>query len=194
MKEFRTPRTEKKHDVLTKSDYYKRWLQGEFGNRLRAWQSYADLLASDYTGRVGVRYKEPGSPYCRYAVQIADVPSVISAFVLDGADPAKFTIGEMAPDDCITCQGELQQGLNSYDLFYSTLHGKQMRDALRLEPQWASGARVPRILRHFMDGSSYDDVMELIDSYPDHVIEFSCYDRPVGNCRRNTLIWEVRYY
>jgi hypothetical protein len=40
----------------------------------------------------------------------------------------------------------------------------------------------------------YDWLQELLEIYPDHVIEFSSYSVPVGNLQRCLVVWEVRKY
>lgn len=44
-------------------------------------------------------------------------------------------------------------------------------------------------------GASYDDLQVLFEEYPDHVVEFTCYDCFYGILKgRNSVIWEVRNY
>ena len=46
-----------------------------------------------------------------------------------------------------------------------------------------------------MNENSYDDLMELVELYPEHVIEFSATEGEVGLIRgRNHVVWEVRLY
>jgi hypothetical protein len=50
-------------------------------------------------------------------------------------------------------------------------------------------------LRRYLDSSSYDDLMDLVETFPEHVIEFGAYETNLGNIPgRNTVIWEVRKY
>jgi hypothetical protein len=70
-----------------------------------------------------------------------------------------------------------------------------MRTALSLENRHAENSVAVAILRHFLDGSSYDDLVDLLDLYDGAAIEFSVCDRPVGDLdHRNTIFWEVRHY
>ena len=48
------------------------------------------------------------------------------------------------------------------------------------------------LLHHHCDASSFDDLMELLDTYPGAVIEFSTYPFAVGRMNRNMIVWEIR--
>jgi hypothetical protein len=70
-----------------------------------------------------------------------------------------------------------------------------MRLALREQATSVQGLRAQLLLRHYLDESSYSDVVELLTLYEGHVIELSAFDIAVGEQpARNTLIWEVRAY
>ena len=45
-----------------------------------------------------------------------------------------------------------------------------------------------------VDPSSLDDIIGLVDDYPEHVVEFSTFSVNVGLLQRPTVIWEVRRY
>jgi hypothetical protein len=58
-----------------------------------------------------------------------------------------------------------------------------------------SGLVATHLLRKYLWPSDYEDLMLLLDRYPDHVVELSACSRAVGVVpRRNTVIWEVRKY
>jgi hypothetical protein len=59
----------------------------------------------------------------------------------------------------------------------------------------ARGLRANFVLKQHVDSSSLDDVMDLIATFPDAVIEFATFTRNVGVLpRRKTVIFEVREY
>jgi hypothetical protein len=57
-----------------------------------------------------------------------------------------------------------------------------------------SGMRAKALLDTFMDANSRAWVDELLDTYQDHVIEFSSFSNTLGCFGWNTLFWEVRNY
>lgn len=59
----------------------------------------------------------------------------------------------------------------------------------------ATGLKAEVLLKGAMSPGSYEDFQILRETYPDHVIEFTVYDAPVGDIpHRNTIVWEVRLY
>lgn len=180
--------------VQTKAEYYRRYIAGEFGNRLKVWRTWDQYQASGYTGLLGIRNTTANSPFCRYDIPHCEVPSVVAEFVAKGCNPGTMTFNEAAPDKALLLQGEVMESESGMYLFYSVVQA-QMRIALLKSPRHAYGNSVIQILKTYLDPNSYEWVRHLLDVYPGHVVEFSAYDRFLGSVPlRNTLIWEVRNY
>jgi hypothetical protein len=181
----------------SKPVYYKHWSQGGFGNKPRTWDSLVELEQSDYpdTALVTMRYRQSLSTFMTYGVPAGQARTLIEKFVReDGAQEQLFVFNEAMPDEYITVQGELIQRVGGYYLFYSTVPGR-MGKVLRSHGQHAEGLKVNYLLKQYADPSSLEDIITLLDNYPDACVEFSCYSRYVGNIpHRNTVIWEVREY
>ena len=156
----------------------------KFGNQIPSWYTKEELIKSGYKKDVAIRSINPGG-LLEYPVKIHDA-------LLTNRKDAYFT-GSF-PDELRTVQGELQQTSFGLYLFYSTLK-KNMRDSLKEDPNHAIGLMALSLIKTHMSPSSYDDVQQLLDIYPCHVIEFTCCSKDVGDCKgRNTVIWEVREY
>jgi hypothetical protein len=70
-----------------------------------------------------------------------------------------------------------------------------MRDALKEESHEAHGLKAKMLLEHYLDAPSYNWLLGLLEWYPDHVVEFSCYGKKWGTVPGfNTIYWEVRKY
>jgi hypothetical protein len=69
-----------------------------------------------------------------------------------------------------------------------------MRPALLKGGTSFIGASCRPILRHYLDTQSYENMMELADAFPEHVIEFTTAYENIGCQARNTIIWEIRRY
>ncbi len=174
----------------SKAEFYPRWLRGEFGNRLRAWDCYADLQGDSYRGPVTVRYKEASSPRCKYEVAFSDIEKVIAEL---GGDPELYTFNESAPDSKLLIQGEVYHG-PTYSLYYSELK-TNMREALKQGGKQVYFTTAKCIMQHYMRPKSYMMIQDLFDLYPNCVIEFGCYSRCLGEFPgHNVIIWEVRNY
>lgn len=163
------------------------------GNTLRSWTCVADYLSSGFRGYVGLRTRLIGGP-CVYWLTRKTVRDLVARWVArNGVPGSAIAVQQMAPHCAGTLQGELSHDyINGYMLHAST-ERVPMRDAR----EWRDfkGAHVLMLLRRYLWPSSFDDVMALLDEYPDAVVEFSAFSCEVGWAQgRNHVIWEVREY
>lgn len=179
--------------VLTKQDFYRRYANSEFGNKLLSWDTWGDLLRSDYEGPIGIRSRIPGGPfvcpipYGKWAV-------VYNHLLVNGVKKEDMRFSQAAPDDRCIFQAEICETYRGLEMRYSTNSGTTHREAMKTA-QNVHGLRARMILRHYLEPSDFSDVEALLELYPDHVIEVSSYAFPVGNIPgRCALIWETRRY
>jgi hypothetical protein len=100
----------------------------------------------------------------------------------------------MAPTDKTLFQGEVQRGLWGLDLFYTTV-AKPMREALAVRSEQVNGIIASKLLEKYLCPCSHEWLLYLLESYPDHVIEFSTYSVEWGTVPGyNTVFWEIRKY
>lgn len=176
--------------VLTKHDFVKRFMAGEFGNKGPNWQSYQEYEASGYHGSVHVRSRVPGGPG-QYDVPF-DIVWEVMAY--NGWNDSTHYLAGMAPTEKTLIQGEVQRTPHGLSLYYSRVP-KPMRDSLREGGQSALGLKSYVLLREYLCPTSYDWLWTLLDRYPDHVVEFSTYSTNWGTIPgMNTVFWEVRKY
>lgn len=177
----------------TKQEYYRRWLRGELGNY---WPSYGSVDEALRAGRQGkgvlaVRAKVPGFN-TRFDLGEREARQV-EAELRARRIPA--SVSYMTKDDKAHLQGEVRRVPGGLELYYSTARGQNIKAALRESGQHAYGLEARSILQWGLDAGSYEDVIDLLDRYPDAVIEFSAYEIHQGAMpHRNTIIWEVREY
>ena len=172
--------------VLNKADYYIRWQNQEFGNKLRSWACFEDI--APYNGLVTMRHVEPNSKLTKYEIPVTKIKTV-AVDVL-----SNYRFNESAPDKYLLAQGEICYNHKGWNLFWST-EKTQMRNALLNFARTSTGVVARETLKHYCCPGSFSDIEALVELYPDHVIEFGCYARPLGNiAHRNTIIWEVRKY
>lgn len=185
-------------DIKTKTKMYQLLRQGEFGNIFKNYTSVKEVMNSDLK-QISVRYSDRSkSGTTFFEVTTKDkLREVIQKFVRRGADPAKicFNNGDFSLQDKIVIQGELCNIDGMLELAFSTRAGITLREAVNRGLKRTNGLAVKLMLQHYMWPSDYDWIFELLDQYPDHVIEFSTFSIPVGTIRnRCTVIWEVRKY
>lgn len=183
--------------LKTKSEMFGYYEKGWFGNRALTWPTKDEMLKSGYPGQIGLRYKDPrgGGSYFRTEMSLEEAEQQYSAWLLEGAQAQYFLWCESIPTNRILIQGEFQRSLSLYDFTYTTEKGVPNRPNLWKQKQNAHGLRALLLCKHFMWPKSYDNLQELLDLYPEAVIEFSCVDFECGSIPgHNTIFWEVRHY
>lgn len=181
--------------VETKRQAFALFHGGRYGNKFRTWDSVRDFVYSRYVGTATMRYSGTvtGRAWVAYNVPHTQVAARAKEWIAQGADPMLIVVNESAPDERLAIQGEIVSTPKGLSFFYSTLKTK-MRIAMA-QGQQAHGLMSLALLRRYCSPSSFDDLMELLDLYPDSAIEFSVYEMNVGSCRgRNTVVWEIRNY
>ncbi len=182
--------------VQNKVEMYKLWEAGALGNKIRSWSRLESITDSGYNGTISIRVKQSGGGgKCAYSVKQADAPAIVKQWMSEGVPWEAITFNESAPDNLLITQGEIIQTYDRYELRYCEEKLK-MRDAMKDDKaKKMRGASVIYYLSTRMTPSSWEDMKDLFDLYPDAAIEFSVYDMCLG-CYpgRNTIIWEVRDY
>lgn len=182
--------------VLTKKDFVRRYTAGEFGNASPTWNSFKEWYADRPWEKYGLRYHirnrvKGGKTW--YDV-LADVMPETWWQASTRCGSSNLYISAMAPTDKTLFQGEVQRGLWGLDLYYTTI-AKPMRDALAMQARQVHGIIATALLRRFLCANSYDWLTHLLDSYSDHVVEFSTYSIQWGTVPGfNTVFWEIRKY
>ena len=177
--------------IRTKNEFLSLWRAGKLGNRLRTWKTLDE--AEGYDGLFSIRDGRPNSNLCRYNVPRDGIDRAVAEMTALGGRGLYF--GEMAPDHRLTIQGEFLDGEQHGQVFNRSLTYSTEKTQMKRVTQWrhTEGAAAVAILRSYLDGNSYDDLLTLQTKYPDHVIEFSAYECCLGDVPgRNTIIWELR--
>lgn len=178
--------------IISKRQCSELFAQGLFGNYVRQWSNLQDVKYSGYKGLLVFRTRASGGGgRTIYDLTVESAKDV-------SFDPQVNYFNEQLNDQHkhVTFQGEIYRSIRGLELRYSMVN-LPMRDALKDHPQHAHGLLPLLLLKQFCCPSGYDCIMELLDVYPDHVIEFTCFDTPCGALADrgwSTIIWEVRSY
>lgn len=180
--------------ITTKEKFYRLWDAGLLGNRLNTWEGPIQYLGErgySKTDLLVIRDKNP-SGYCKYDIRTDHLIREWVNAVNQGCDPV---LNEAMDPSRVLLNAEARYiAEHGFTLTYS-LERLHMRPAIAKAARHAIGTKAMAIVRHFLDGNSQDDLFGLFERYPDHVIEFTALDKYVGILpRRNTLIWEVRFF
>ena len=182
--------------ITTKRDNTELLTKGYFGNYPGIWYSVKDVLANCQNETVVIRNFRAESLFQRYNVPLKAVQELINSWMNEpGFRLDNIYFNEDIKSDHIILNAEIVELGEGMYLTYSTMHEK-MRTALKLDSHFLfSDLQIRLFLRGIMDISSYNDLFYLLDNYPEHTIEFSCWEHQVGIIPgRNTIIWEVRKY
>jgi hypothetical protein len=182
--------------VTSKENFVARFCKGEFGNRTQVWDSVDEYLESCHVGMVHLRNRIVGGPTWYH---LKDKWELLTKYreVLKNTPASQWYVGEMIPTEVekkLLIQGEVQQSTSHIDLYFSTVP-EPMRSSLAKGGTMVKGIKAVAILKHYLDPSSYDWIMELLSLYPNHVVEFSCYGTNIGILvGMNAVVWECRLY
>jgi hypothetical protein len=186
-------------EIRTKQDFYNLYNRGLIGNMLRNWTP-DQWLEFDRTGQypvdlIAARPKEPASPYLRYDLVPHEARDyIVRISELKGWPLDHWQFSERAPDHINTLQGEVIRSDRYMHLHYTLHSHKRMRYTLN-DPaiaRHACGLQAQMLLKQYMDGHSWDTLQYIWDRWPDAIVEFCCYEKPVGVLATNTLFWEAR--
>lgn len=189
--------------VLTKTDFVKRFEQGEFGNRSPVWKSLTEFYLALEEGigqpvnlkdtfHLRNRIKGEKSWYNIPPIKVLEVAS--KAIESGEATQESLYVAAMCPTSKTTLVGEIFRGVGGLNLSYRT-EAVTMRDAMALGFKFERGYVANVILKTKMDVNSYEWLNYLLDTYEDHIVEFTVLSQCWGVLPRfNTLFWEVRKY
>ena len=187
--------------IKDKRTMYELLAAGRLGNTCPQWFSVQDWMLDDRTEKYewwGVRTLTPAGP-CKLNCHRDDVLPTADQYERLGHD---VNISPMIDKFCTVTAwlevwdspaGLVVEGIEYPDTKGGWTWRNSMPDPSRRK-RW-EGVAARMILRKHLNENSYDDVCELMERYPDHVIEFSATDRKFGTVpHRNWCCWEIRKY
>jgi len=181
--------------INTKTKMYKALQKGLFGNTGKYYKNINFIPKNEI---VTLRYKDrnklSGKNFLAYDITKNMIKPTINKWVNQGAKEENIFINQSQNDNNIIVQGELT--INEYGYyFYHSFLKEKIRIALKKDGKVIHGLQVSLLLKRIMDINSYNDTIELLETYPNHIIELSIYNHYTGTIpNRNTIIWEVRAY
>ena len=186
--------------VLTKTDFVRRYKDGEFGNASPTWNNVAAFVHDLTEGRCDtkalyhIRNRVAGGP-TYYNLTAVGVTAQWRKLRLSGVDPSSLYVSMMCPTELTTFQGYFRRdGIPHWDGAWTTL-ARPMREAIEADAHQDTGLKVQTLLRHFLCPRSYDWLEHLFNEYPEHVVELTSFSTDWGTVPGyNTVFWEVRLY
>ncbi len=180
--------------IKNKKQFYELFEKGFFGNKALTWNSYKELLESDWRGDVCIRGKGIPRTDVKYNIPFEKVKEEIKLLKSKGIPEGILRFNQSMPDSALVIQGEVIDYIRGFELTYTNAK-KPMNEGFKEDTKFAFGLMAKMILRLSMDPSSFSDLTALLEVYPESAVEFSTYSVCVGDIpRRNTVFWEVRNY
>ena len=164
--------------------------EGWFGNAPRQWQTMDEVTRAGADESVVVRPRVAGGR-CWYEVNLAEW--FLDCSWYDWFDHRDYYFNEPIQPKTVTLNAEITRSHGELMMFYSQFPG-HMRPALRHFGSHACGLEALMIMRHCACDRGRQVIEDLMNEYPDHVIEFTCMTKPYGTLGWKTVVWEVRNY
>ena len=184
--------------VRTKPDFVRRYAQGEFGNASPTWRDIEDfkmevvLKRTDASKRYSLRSSVAGD---KTQYNLNDWECLKEWRVLENLGLKGWYASEMSPHQHNRLQGELLRTPSGLQLHYSMQVDLPMKDALRKDGKTVYGTVANILLQQKLTVSDFEWVMFLLDTYEDHVVEFTAFNVAWGTVLNSKcVIWEVRLY
>ena len=187
--------------IVDKSSMYRMLAAGAFGNTVPQWFDIGEWRCDPEHQRYewwGVRTMTPGGP-CTLNCHFLDVIRVALGYEDAGH---QINISPMIDKFCtVTAWLELWDSPNGLVVegveYPDTAGGWTWRNSMpdpAKRRRW-EGTQARMVLRRHLNENSLSDVRELLEEYPDHILELSSTDRCFGTVEhRNHIVWELRQY
>jgi hypothetical protein len=184
-----------KKRIDNKREYYFLYGINFFGNKPLTWDSIEEITKDGWRGGICIRgLKGIPRSMARFDLNLEEAINYVKKLEKEGIPKEKLTFNQSMPNGHLLIQGEVMRSPNYYELTYTTIK-EPMNYGLAKETLYEDGIKALNKLKQNLFPSSYENMQELFDLFPDSIIEFSSYNIPVGNLRnRNTIFWEVRNY
>ncbi|MBI2044370.1 hypothetical protein HYT24_03335 [Candidatus Pacearchaeota archaeon] len=183
--------------ILHKREFYPLYEKGFLGNKAKTWNSYKEIIESNWKGKVTMRSKKGGDrKQAKYGVRLEEIEKNINDWKKMGISEDMIVFNESMPDEDLIFQGEAILKNGRLYIYYSTLK-KQMNIALAEKSDVLEGFWAEKAMKENCTNESFEEFKKLITLFPKSVIEFSVYSKPIGNqshLNKNTIFWEVRNY
>lgn len=176
---------------LKKSDWYEFSEAGVLNTSPRhSWDDFKKLpVKIRKSVKFGCRWLTPGMQW------FSDFGINVQKILQDKIDRGETTPESFVLDHYIggnqIINGEViySDSVGGFHCWGSTIPDLPMRPAL------AQGGRsISRPELMIILGEYYEQLMDVVDSFPDHVVEFTFFKKFVGRFKERLVVWEIRKY
>lgn len=177
--------------ILNKKENYALYNSNYFGNKTQTWNTPEEIIKSNWKGLICIRSKKGIDR--KFVIYNVNLNSGLEILKQRNIPLSQVIFNQPMPDEYLTIQGEVMRLETGLYLRYTQIK-KPMNLALTEQDLTIQGLKAKFLLQKYLDAKSYENLMNLLEEFPESVIEFSTYSRGVGNLKTNTVFWEVRNY
>lgn len=194
--------------VKSKGEYFRRAAEGEFGEQWRpvgpatSAESYR-IVRHSGASKVVVRHRTRADwksrmidvfswDWAQLLCEAATLHIGEETNPINGADIRDLDLWPAIPNELVAFQGEVYRSFRGIEMRTST-DQCFMRDAMQ-EPKHSWGLPAKMELESRLDAHDYERLMQLIEDYPDHTIEFTQLHSVLLPLTSRLIVWEVRAY
>lgn len=123
---------------------------------------------------------------------LCDTIELAQRYIQLGVPEEHITIWECAPHNLLAIHAEVCKTDNGYSCRYS-FEKCPMREAFKIRSFNIEGKSVPPCFA-YMDAIGKEQLLDILDRFPDHIVELSCFNAQLGESWSNTVFWEIRPY
>jgi hypothetical protein len=180
------------YPIRNREEYFDLWERDALGNHLRIWNTVEAIPDNIKAVMVREVNRRGGG----------GLVNVMKTATLRKRRPSQRVVyNELAPDELATMQAYIRKEDGIVYLEAKLTPRKKlptrperMRQAIRRAKRY-EGLQALHIVRNHVSPRDYEDIVELLDAYPGHVLEFTAYACGVGWAKHsNVIFWELRGY
>jgi hypothetical protein len=193
--------------IETKEDFLSLSAQAKVGNQFIKYANLTDLEAAIRSGEckathITIRNRVANSPYFEAVVPIRERHRIIDRLVKWGARVSDLYFQDIPTPNKNPRVANVEAMLLPETGGFYALEGSghdAHGDELNLRHDLEQNGRVHEGFAAYwflkgLGADVWEDLNELWREYPDSVVEFTVFTRPVGIFNRRMLVWEVRNY
>jgi hypothetical protein len=117
---------------------------------------------------------------------------LIIKYIELGVPSNHIQVWECAPHNLLTIHAEIAKTDKGFSCTYS-FEKCPMREAFKIRSFHVEGTNVPPCFA-YMDATGKEQLFDIFDRFPNHIVELSCFQTELGSSLSNTIFWEIRPY
>lgn len=169
---------------------------GLWGNHVRQWPSLQEWtiwfikLEDEQLNNIARLYMLRSFKPNQIAKKVCTIRELVD---MSYEEADGYYVNECIDNSTVILNAEVQLGAHGIEMMYSEL-ACTMREAQAADWRPAKGLFAKMLLQSKLCERGYEKLMEILNTYDDHIVEVTACSCGVGELGWRTIIWEVRKY